>query len=210
MRRKGLIAATVFSALVLGSPVHAELIPGFDLQANPDIGSGFITNNYNSTSNTFTASGFALTIDGNDFDTSGVFSITATIDEAGNASMGSLLIDGVVGAAGVGANMLLEGSLVDFGFPTLPAAYNTGPFQFLFQVTGGDLAGDFGGVGSVIGVRLTQNIGFDGDFLDDFTGGGLAQPSVSDTAPLVPGPSALAALIAAGLLGGRKRRRRLA
>ena len=80
----------------------------------------------------------------------------------------------------------------------------------MFEVTGGDLAAEYGGVGAVIGVRLTQNIGYDGDWIDDFSGGGEVQPSISDTAPLVPGPSALAALLAAGFMGGRKRRRRTA
>lgn len=212
MWRAGL-GSSCLLAMIATSSARADLL-NLELLDFPDIFSGFIDVMYDAGSDQFTATGFALTFD-DDGDgpqeniTGGVFTIVGTILEGGFFTSGSLTIEGDV--LGFGTT-LLTADVVDFGF------LNDGGdlFEFVFQITGGDLAIAelYGGPGTIVGVILDANFGgtgFNGSFDQDFNnndgmpGYGLG---VSDTAPLIPGPSALLVLLAAGGLGARRRLRR--
>ena len=145
-------------------------------------------------------------------DAIGSFNISATIDEFGTASAGTLSITGSL--LGLGPT-LLTGTLRDFGF--LDGGGDL--FEFLFTINNGVLGipGLFGGPGSVVGVILDANgSNFNGSFTTGFTnifgrhshghkhdhdhGFGFAR-----TAP-IPEPATLA-LLMTGALVWRKRRR---
>lgn len=179
------------------------------LQDTPDILSGFISTAYIAETDVFTAAGFALNID---FPpvlrgapvpiTNGTFDIFAIIDSSGSASVGTLEIRGVISDETRGeAPLLLSGSLVSFGFPD-PVARGAagGVLEFLFDVTGGSLAGLYG---SQAGVILGDS-GYPGFWTETWRNDGNAE---SDTAPPVPAPfSAVGLLAGAGLVGLRRRR----
>ena len=216
-KKHGMVRAGLGSgcllALVATSSARADLL-NLELLDFPDITSGFIDVMYDAGSDQFSATGFALTLDDDGIGSAesiigGVFTITATISEGGLFSGGSLTIEGDV--LGFGSS-LLTADVLDFGFQ------NEGGdlFEFEFEVTGGDLAiaGLYGDPGTVVGVILDANFGgtgffgsFDKDFNnnDGMAGFGLG---VSDTAPMIPGPSTLLVLLAAGGLGARRRRSR--
>ena len=210
MLRAGLGSGCLL-AIIATSSARADLL-NLELLDFPDIFSGFIDVMYDAGTDQFTATGFALTFDGDGGSqeniTGGVFTIAGTIMAGGVFSSGSLTVEGDVSGFGT---TLLTADVVDFGF------LNGGGdlFEFLFEVTGGDLAiaEFYGGPGTIVGVILDANFGgtgFNGSFDQDFNnndgipGFGLG---VSDTAP-IPGPSALLVLLAAGGLGARQRRRR--
>lgn len=218
-RRKkiGLLRAGLGSgcllALVATSSARADLL-NLELLDFPDIVSGFLDVMYDAGSDQFTVTGFALTFDDDGIGSpetiiGGAFTIAATITEGGLFAGGSLTIEGDV--LGFGST-LLTADVVNFGFQ------NDGGdlFEFEFEVTGGDLAiaGLYGAPGTVVGVILDANFGgtgFFGSFDNDFNnnngqlGFGLG---VSDTGLLIPGPSTLLVLLAAGGLGARRRRSR--
>ena len=187
-------------ALCLALAGAAQATPlSLSLTDSPDIFSGLIDVTYDAASDLLVADGLALEFD----DGTGVpltidsgdFHLEATIPASGMASAGSLSVLGSVD--GVGPS-LLTGELSDFGFVDAGGD----PFEFLFEITGGALADAFGGVGSVLGVILSDT-GFQGHFADNFdnliaqipgTGFGVA-----DVAPLaVPEPAGLL-LFAVGL-----------
>lgn len=187
-------------AMCLCAPSHADLL-GLDLETSPDITSLFISTSYNATTDAFSANGFAMELDtggSTEAISSGSFSLNATIDDTGTASAGSITIGGNVLGNGP---TLLTGNLLDFGFGTIVPG--TGPFEFIFEVTGGDLAGMYGGIGASFGVVMSQALGFSGDWGVSFNGSGM---TVSDAAPLVPAP-AVATLLLGGLFAARRRRR---
>jgi hypothetical protein len=170
----------------------------------PDIASSFINVSYDAGLDTLTASGIATTYEDGSGQVSilpGSFDLTATIDAAGVLSGGSLTIGGDLGG---GVTTLLTGGLTAFGFPDPPA---TGDdiFEFLFAVTGGDLAGAYGGVGSTGGVilALTSDV-FDGSFDASFETDG----ALSDTGVPEPGTLALVLLGCVGLAAAAGRDRR--
>lgn len=187
-------------AMCLCAPSHADLL-GLSLDASPDITSLFINTSYDAGTDAFSATGFAMELDtggSTEAIASGSFLLNATIDGTGTASSGTISIGGNVLGNGP---TLLTGNLIDFGFGTIVPG--TGPFEFVFEVTGGDLAGTFGGIGASFGVIMSQGLGFTGDWGSSFTGAGF---TVSDAAPLVPAP-AVATLLLGGLFAGRRRRR---
>jgi hypothetical protein len=201
-----LLCAAAASLLMAGS-ARADLL-GLTLQDTPDIASRFIDTSYNATTDIFVAAGVALLFD-DDGSTpaedilNGSFNITAEITALGQPVGGTLTVGGDV--LGFGPS-LLTGSLKAFGFQN-----GGGPiFEFVFTVTGGELAGPyFGGVGAQIGLILS-GVGFTGSFGSNFdnlingipgTGSG-----VSDLAPL-PAPGVLSLLGAALVFGPRRRRR---
>jgi len=204
--------ATIGAAMVLGMGgvlvQQASAVPLGLTQGTPDITSGFITTTYDGTN--LTASGFSASLDYDgiappDHALEGTFDISALVDGLGNASSGSLIITGKIDGAGNTTDQLLTGNLTGFGFG--PAGT---PFEFLFTVTGGSLAGDFG---STVGVILTAGASsnYDGDFDGGFSNTGL--DGVSDTfavrTPGVPEPltASLGGLAMGALALGSLRRR---
>jgi hypothetical protein len=188
-------------------PAQGSLL-GLALLDYPDITSGFTDVTYGAASDQFAASGFALSFDDDGTGSAenilnGVFSIDAAIDESGEPGPGTLVITGDV--LGYGPD-LLTASLTDFGFMDGGGDI----FEFLFEVTGGDLAipSLYGDPGSVVGLILdATGSDFGGTFDMDFdnTGGmpgwGMG---VSDTAP-IPEPSSLLLMLLAGALFRRRR-----
>jgi hypothetical protein len=159
----------------------------------PDIFSGFIDVTYQAGTQAFQASGFALTLDddgigGQENINNGLFNLSATINNTGVLQNGLLTIGGTV--PGFNSGTLLTGLLTAFGFqPT-----GGDPLEFLFAVTGGDLAGLYGGIGATGGVILSET-GFGGSFGMNFdnTGGNPGWGAgVSDTgAGPIPEPSTI-------------------
>ena len=185
--------------IVFGGNVQAGLTT-LVLQPSPDIFSGYIDVTYNAGSNQFSSTGYNLAIyngiDQIDFDeyNPGDFSISAVVDEAGIASSGSLNMNGKVLGHGT-SGPLLTGSLTYFNAffadtqnPNSDAAI----FEFLFDVTGGDLAGIYGGSGASVGVILgCVSVGgnvaenpFAINFDNLFGNGPGYGSAVADTAPL--------------------------
>jgi hypothetical protein len=160
----------------------------------PDILSSFLTASYDATLNILTVSGTAMALDDDgsipaqDI-TDGTFGLSATIDETGALSAGTLTIGGTVGAPlNFNSGTILTGDLTDFGF-SLSASGN--PFEFLFNVTGGDAANLFGGTGAQGGIILTLGSGvseFSGSFESNFSNPNSAADTASLTAP-VPEPT---------------------
>jgi len=204
-------AGALFAFILLCKPVEADLID-IPLLDHPDVFSGFIDVTYDAATDRFIADGFALTFDDDGVGTpenisSGGFNITATINEFGKATGGTLTIEGDV--LGVGPS-LLTADLADFGFQDPPGG---DLFDFLFSTTGGSLADAyFGGIGAPVGVILDANCStFNGFFDRDFdnlingipgTGFGL-----SDTGVPVPEPaSTILGLLGLGLVAMRRGR----
>lgn len=127
----------------------------------------------------------------------GDYNITATIDEFGNATDGSLTIQGTIAALGYASGTLLTGDLTDFGFPDAGGD----PLEFLFVVTGGDAFDLFG---PVVGIILSDS-GFTGTFSDfQNTGNGTNTLAPSRVVP-EPG-SILLILTGLGVLFGLRKR----
>ncbi len=195
MKRFGL--GCIFAVAALGMPAVAAPL-GLSLLSAPDIFSSFIDVSYDAGMDHFEATGFALTLE-NPVDTlnpitGGLFEVHADVDEMGMLMHGDVEITGAVGSA---TSPLLLGMVTDFGF----LSGGNDLFEFLFEVTGGSLAGLFGGSGATVGIILNAgNSTFTGSFMSDFDNliGGVAGTGsgVSDTAP-IPEPTTL---LLAGLL----------
>ena len=188
--------------LLFGGNVRAELL-NLTMQESPDIFSGYIDVTYNAASNTFASSGWALTfydgIEQIDFDeyTEDSFSISVIVDESGVASSGSLTITGEVSGYGT-TGPLLTGNLTDFGFgfwDTLNPDSDAALFEFLFEVSGGEMAELYGGAGASVGVIMgcvsvgadvTEEL-FTADFDNLFGNGPGWGSAVSDVGTPIPG-----------------------
>ena len=191
-------ASFVTTCLVLVLAVGAAQATPLDitLQPFPDIYSAFIDVTYTvGGPDNFRASGFAFELDDDGVGPwlaidSGTFDIIATITGTGAFTDGSLIIGGTQGSNG---SPLLAGALTAFGFP------NAGgdPLEFLFSVTGGSLAGLYGGLGAITGVILTDT-GFGGSFTEAFDNL-HSWAAVADTAPdpaRIPEPSTILLVLA--------------
>lgn len=180
---------------------------GLTLLDQPDVFSSFLSVSYNAASDEFLAIGTSLSLDDDGVGpainiANGTFDITATIDGTGTPTAGTLTITGDV--LGFGPT-LLTADLTAFGFFDSPGG---DIFEFLFDVTGGDLAIPqfYGapGPGSIAGVimdAMGSNFGgtFDVDFDNGFFGFG-----VSDTA-MVPEPATLFLVLIAGAFVRRRK-----
>ena len=181
------VSATVF--LFLSTSIQAMPL-GLNL-GFPDVTSGAIETIYDASKREFTAIGVAVAFN-NPPNTpvdvwDGVFDLKATIDNSGK------LLSGTVSVTGRRENManpletLVEGNLTDFGYQT------GGPFEFLFDVTGGCLTCFDPLLPG--GILLDAKSNFAGSFTNDFDGKG----GVSDTAP-IPVPAAVW-LLGTGIFG---------
>ncbi|GEM_PF-867828 len=151
---------------------------GLSMCQEPDIASFFITSAYNEATNQFTATGYALSLDsvgpGNAVNiSSGTYDVTATIDENGNLSSGTVTLAGDVSSH---SGTLVTGTIDSFGYYC-----GTGLFEFVFSVTGGSMADEYGGIGNPVGVILSQTNTFNGDWTSNWNGGTTA---VCDVAPV--------------------------
>ena len=163
------IVACVLAGIVASTAKATPL--GVALEDSPSVSSAFIEVAYSASTDEFRASGFALSLVDQGLWTPifpepfGSFNISATVDEFGTASSGSLSITGSV--LGFGPT-LLTGTLRDFGFLDVGGDL----FEFIFTIDDGALGTPelFGGPGSVIGVILDANgSDFNGSFTSDFT-----------------------------------------
>ena len=119
----------------------------------PDITSGFIDLDYNSSTNELTAVGEAITLslDPDVYSIEGItsfygeFNLIANIDENGELTTGSFNIFGEISDLNFTSGLLLSGSLSFLGFEN-----NSPTLNFLFNVTGGDAKDLYGGIGGII------------------------------------------------------------
>ena len=186
------------SMLLFGVTTHAATL-NLTLADSPNIFSTDIGVQYNAGTGSLTASGQASTLDDDGIGPALVidstcctpsFVLSANVDSAGNASGGSLTIGGTVSSLGFTSSTLLTGTLSSFGFP----ATGGDPFEFVFDVTGGDAAGLFGSQFGVVltGTGLPATL-----FTSNFNN---ARNGQANAASIVPIPAAVW-LFGSGLLG---------
>lgn len=201
------IAVAGFCTLITAANVNAAPL-GLTLNDYPDILANFISVQY--LAGSLSASGTATTFDDDgvgaaEFISSGIgsYSLSATVDNAGIMTGGTLNIFGTVTSLGFTSGTLLTGNLTGFGFQVGGGS----PLEFLFTVTGGDAATMFGGVGSTAGSIISSGLsGFTGSFMGDWSG--TAGGSNSDTAPVpIPGTALLLFSGLGGLVAARRNRK---
>lgn len=191
------------ATLLLGMSSLTQAAPlNLILNDFPDITSSFISVDYNAGTDVLSASGFALSLDDDGVAPAepiagGTFGLAASIDDLGAMSGGTLSIGGTIAGLGFNSGILLTGTLSDIGFN------NAGdPLEFLFDVTGGDAAGLYGGLGGII----LSSSGFGGDWTSDFS----TTMGASADVGVIPVPAAIW-LFGSGLIGllgfGRHARR---
>lgn len=193
------------AACLLGFALNVQASPlNLTMQDTPDVISSFITVTYNATTGVLNADGFALSLnfaagpDGSAMIDDGLFTLAANIDNSGALSTGTITLGGTIDSMGYSSGTLLTGVLTDFGF----VAGNDGgdPLEFLFDVTGGDLASMYGGTGGII-MGFT---GATGDFSSDFSSDPF---NASADVAAVPVPAAIWLMFSAlaGLASIRRR-----
>jgi hypothetical protein len=208
-----ILAVTILPILAAGVFLCGSVAQAMPLHLNlldfPDIVSAFIDVTYDASSDAFSANGFALELDNdgvapNETIIGGTFALGATIDDLGDLGPGgTLTIGGTIPTLGFNSGTLLTGDLTAFGFPV----GGGNPLEFVFDVTGGDAAGLWGGFAG--GVILGAS-GFTGDWTADWDNliGGLqgTGSAVADTGA-IPEPATLTLMLMGGgaLLGVRKR-----
>ena len=99
------------------------------------------------------------------------YSISMVLPESGIPTSGSLNIMGIVSELGATSGTLLTGDIAQFGYTDPPGGTGGERFEFIFDVTGGDLASYYGGTDSgQIGVILHyDNTDFYGHFNNNFS-----------------------------------------
>ena len=165
--------ALVFGLLLASAP--AQAFPSLNLApGTPDIESSFINVDYvgNNAGGTLVASGFAnvLTPPGSPTGNiaGGTFDINANANFNAQTASGTLNIGGTIAGLGFNSGTLLTGTFVSTAGSQTFGAGPGDPLEFLFTVTGGDAAGLYGGVGSTVGVILSQS-GYAGSFAGNFS-----------------------------------------
>ena len=205
---KTLLFSVLVSVCIAVVPAHATLL-GLDtlLQENPDLFSPNLTANL-----TVAFSDGVLTVTGATglytppaggdplnvtdggtppFAGPGTFSLSALISTSGVLESGSLTISGAIDDLTIPLGVLLSGDITAFGYQASTSSESL-DFDFLFAVTGGSLAADYGPVGGT----LMYGTSFNGSFTSDFTndGNGLADTRA------IPEPSSVL-LVVMSLLG---------
>jgi len=218
-------SAVRFAVVVLPLMVWGQSVQGALLNLTkgiPDIYSNCTDISYDASTDAFSVWGIPEKIDddgnGPAIDiTSGVieteFILDATIDESGILDLTAtrtIEIKGYVSSLGYNSGTLLTGTLTGFGFYYDPNETTSGMFEFTFDVTGGDAAGDYGPYGGVILFMGPNNRNYDGDFnnsFDNFDSVSGYGDGSSDTF-LIPEPTTMC-LLTLGLITIRRRRRQL-
>ncbi len=195
------------------------LIPGVptDLNGSP------LDVTYDATSGSFQVTGsLSDYIDSSDTDTGdfgfyGSYSISATIDK----NTGIVASGGTVTISDIYSDTLLTGNLESGASGTAWGYYNNSSvdqFSFLFNVTSGDAASDFGGVGALCGINLfadfsgnsPHDTAFSGTWGGNFdnldSGGANTGNGSADIFP-VPEPSSVLLTLVGGVLCLVARRR---
>ncbi len=210
-----LLGAAVLSGLLGASVQPTQAVPLNLLLDPPDISNFFVTMVYDATTDTFTAAGFPGELDDNGLPgdnfpidstpTPSSFDLTANIDDGGNLLGGSFSVNGSIDDAPIGPidGVLLTGDLTALGFPVAGGD----PIEFLYSVTGGLLAGVFGGIGETGGIILEDNnLNFTGSWADNFSNDGSTLGTANIAVPrgeeeVVPEPvTAATFLLGSGLL----------
>ena len=198
------ICAAVLGLIsILGFEGLPALGSSFNLtDQDPDISAGFINVSYNATAGNLLATGFPISFNLSDNPTpdsasivGGQYNLTAQVTQTGQPVSGSLDITGTIpGLATSGT--LLTGQLSQFGFQSGGGDI----FEFIFHVTGGDLAPYYDGKTSII--LDAWGSGFNGSFATNFA----ASPylSVADDRAVAPEPSTAILLLAHFPLGWRR------
>lgn len=200
-------------------PAPLNLIKKF-----PDLTSSLIKVTYNG-SGAFAASGSSAT-----FDIDGVAPPDHNVSAGGSPSKrwelnmnvtpangalvsGTLNITGTIPALSASSGTLLTANLTAFGFPT-----NGGRiFEWLFTITGGDLAPQYGGINRTGGIILDAvpgngGVAFTGSFTTPFQNTTDSIGSGNADTFFVPEPASLGMLLISGFTlthGRRSARRRL-
>lgn len=217
-RRRAFSVAAVLAAVVLPlcfGPGSAQASMDLVFAETPDIYSGFIQLHYDSpTPDVLTANGYAMKLKDDTGTTyniqkypdnvyvPGSFALEATINSSGLLQPGgTVAFGGYIPDKGYTSGTILTGNLTTLGYG---AAHE--PLEFLFEVTGGDAAGLFGGISAIAGLILHTQA-FPGDFSGEFSNNG----SSSNTGSVVPEPATivlwpLLAMAAAAMQWRRRRR----
>lgn len=173
----------------------------------PNIAADSITVTYDPSTGAFIGSGYALNLTQADTPALGIddgtFLVQLLLSSAGVPSGGLLQIEGSIPSLGTASGLLLTGNLTDFGFPEAGDEV----FEFIFDVTGGDLA-DLGVMtGQIDVVLIAIDSGFSGDFAD-YTATGFANGGHGMAIAFLPEPATLALLGAGATLTFLRRRKR--
>jgi hypothetical protein len=197
------------------SPARGSTIDLSDIQ-NPDIAALSLTTKYTpsaGSTGTFTINGWptSFTVATGDgphaISVTGTYSLTAQINKAtGQFLSGSFMIGGTIPTMpGINSGTLLTGTLTNFGFGNGGGDF----FQFLANITGGDLAHYYPGK---LGIQVdANNSGFTGSFMTSFASADSDTSSDNASLTVVPEPST-ATVLCGGLacltIAARRRRAR--
>lgn len=205
----------VLGAMLVGMSISSQAsFMNLNLEdLGPDITSTGLILDYDESTNILRANGDAnkLSWDLVDYDITsssgssgffGAFELTANIDENGNLTTSTFNIFGEIldSKFNYTSGTLLSGSLSFLGFEN-----NDTTLEFLFNVTGGDAAGLYGGIGGVGGIILgnTRFVNWNKGF--------STNSAVADTGVPVPEPTSIwllgSSLIGFAGLARRKQKR---